>query len=241
MAELVDSYVKLLLPFDGVDGAQADIDHSGQNHILTFVGNAQLDTAQKKFGASSCLFDGTGDWLVVPKSSDTDFLGGDFTIDFWLRLTDDAPRYFFFGYESDWHLGLDFGYPVGGRIARTVGIYASSNGTSWDLITADSGAGGGSGTIQLVKETWYHIAFTRSGDFWRTFIDGVKDIELEVAGAITDCTGEDFRIGRHGSAGSMMLNGHLDEFRISKGIARWTANFTPPPYPYHKIAKAQVN
>ena len=53
---------------------------------MTAVNQAQIDTAQSKFGGASGLFDGTGDYLSSADSADWAFGSGDFTIDFWLRF-----------------------------------------------------------------------------------------------------------------------------------------------------------
>jgi len=73
-----DPYTKLLVHFDGADGATAYTAETGQT--ATFVNQAELDTAQKKFGATSVLFDGTGDAVTFPDSDDW-ALGNAFTID----------------------------------------------------------------------------------------------------------------------------------------------------------------
>ncbi|TIQ46361.1 MAG: hypothetical protein E5X49_02025 [Mesorhizobium sp.] len=79
---------KLLLGFEGADGATSAADESPPQHAMTFIGDAQIDTAQFKFGSSSCLFDGTGDYLSTPNSTDWDLSTANsdqFTIDFQVR------------------------------------------------------------------------------------------------------------------------------------------------------------
>lgn len=58
--------VTLNVPFDGADAATLADDFSYKEHTLTFNANAQLDTAQSKFGTASCLFDGVGDYVSIP-------------------------------------------------------------------------------------------------------------------------------------------------------------------------------
>jgi hypothetical protein len=75
--------------------------------------------------------------------------------------------------------------------------------------------------------TWYHIAFVRTGTTFRTFLDGSQlGADYTDADAVPDLVSV-AQIGGYGLAGANYLNGWLDEFRISKGIARWTSNFTP--------------
>ena len=78
--------VKLLLPFNGSNGATSTTDSSNSNNSVTFVGTAQISTAQSKFGSSSMLFDGDSDYLTVTNSSFSTFnaSGATFTIEFWV-------------------------------------------------------------------------------------------------------------------------------------------------------------
>jgi len=80
------TYAKSLLHMNGVDGSQSFVDDAvGGSHTWTAYGNAQIDTAQSKFGGASGLFDGTGDWIDTPDSDDFDVLSGDFTVDLWIK------------------------------------------------------------------------------------------------------------------------------------------------------------
>ena len=84
--------VKLLLPFDGSNGATSTTDSSNNNSTVTFVGTSQISTAQSKFGSSSMLFDGDSDYLTVTNSSFSSLSssGKSFTIEYWVyfRLFD---------------------------------------------------------------------------------------------------------------------------------------------------------
>ncbi len=89
--------------------------------------------------------------------------------------------------------------------------------------------------------TWYHVAAVRTGNAMKLFVAGSQLAGDEDVTGDDICQSTDFlQIGSNWqeTTGSF-LNGHVAMFRISKGIARWTANFTPPPYPYHTIAKSQ--
>ena len=91
----VDEYTKLLLHCDGADGSTTFID-SATGKTITASGNAQIDTAQYKFGGASGLFDGTNDFLYTPNHADFTFGTGDFTIDFWVRLAAINVQYVFY-------------------------------------------------------------------------------------------------------------------------------------------------
>ena len=72
----IDTYTKLCLHMDG--------DQSDSNHTVTVNGNPKLNTTTKKLGASSMYFDGVGDYLTIPDSTDFTFGNDAFTVDFWM-------------------------------------------------------------------------------------------------------------------------------------------------------------
>jgi len=217
-----DSYTKSLLHFDGSDASTTFTDESGKT--WTAYGNAQIDTAQSKFGGASGLFDGTGDYITSPDSADL-YFDGDFTIDFWVRfnsLPSSGAYMSFYAQRVDGNNQLFFG------INNTSGTY---KGRFYNQT-------GGTLTIDLFENlsgttstnTWYHIAIIRSGNDFKLFKDGVQcGSTLTDSSPVTDF-GASVYVGVFGS--SFYLNGWVDEFRISKGVARWTANFTPPTAAY---------
>ncbi len=213
-----DAYTVSLLHMNGADGSQAFTDETGK--VWNAYGNAQIDTAQSVFGGSSALFDGSGDYLSAPDSADFDFGSGDFTIDFWVRFN---------SLSTPQHLVTKLNTSLYGPFAITIdGSYvycaSSSNGTSWGMIFAWPYGG------HLAVGEWHHFAFVRNGSDWRFYLDGVSRASTTVSQTvmpnITDVT-----IGANAD-GSFPLNGWMDELRISKGIARWTNNFTPPASEY---------
>lgn len=234
MAELVDSYVKLLLPFSGNDGATADIDHSGFNHPLTFVGTAQLDTAQYVFPPSSLLLDGNSDYVTVQDSDDWIFDDKE-TIDFRIRINSfvgDTTILVPMGHATDgnnfWRFLI---WRDGETDARKISFrwYEAGLGGYQVILTS---------SIALSLATWQHIAIVRDGSDWTLYIDGTSRATDTDDSAMSNFTGA-LTIGRNPYSAASYVNGHFAEIRISKGVARWTANFTPPPYPYHRIARIQ--
>lgn len=216
-----DAYTKLLLHFNGADESTTFTDSSASAHEDTANGDAQLDTAQKKFGTASGLFDGTGDFVDFADHSDFEMGGGDFTIDFWFRPTNTSAGLrhlvgkYTFGVYSPWFI-----YQEG----TSVKLYASSNGSGFDVAVARTIATG------ISADTWYHIAYVRNGTTYTTYKDGVQSDTFENASTLYD-SAMPVRIGASSSTQQGYL-GHIDELRISKGIARWTSNFTPPTSEY---------
>lgn len=206
---------QFLCQFNGVDGATNYTAESGQN--LTFAADAQLDTAQKKFGLSSALFDSTGGKITVPDSEDWDFGTGDFTIDFWVRFA--VIGAFGYGLMSTGSLytnGVALTYSNGGSTSElAVYLMGTRKAFSW--------------TSEV--DTWYHVALTRNGTDLRAFIDGTQIGSTETNSTNIISTGG-MNIGGYMGSTLVPLNGWLDEIRVIKGTAAWVADFTPPTSEY---------
>ena len=143
---------KLLLHFDGADAATTIVDSSGNGRPNgTAFGNAQIDTAQKKFGTASLLLDGAGDYITIPASTDFDFGAGDFTIDCWIRRANTADANPICCRDGvDWENRWIFGYGGGGYLY----FYASADGTAFDVASGQI-----MGAIEA--NVWHHYAVTR--------------------------------------------------------------------------------
>jgi hypothetical protein len=72
---------------------------------------------------------------------------------------------------------------------------------------------------------WYHIEVNRQGPAVRVFIDGVQ---VTTGTSSADLNFNQLHVGKYGSDSAYMLDGYIDELRISKGIARHVSDFTPP-------------
>ena len=214
--------VSLLLPFDGSDTATSTSDESDNSHTITFAGTAQLDTAQKKFGTASLLLDGDSDYIQVADHDSFDFGAGNFTAECWIRFaalgnntifshwangTASSMSYYLTYFNSSGILRL--GYYLGGNLDSTY---------SWSPSTG----------------TWYHIALERSGTTLKVYIDGTSVISVSASTTALQASEDPFRVGvfNDASTGSPSLdwyfNGHIDDLRITKGLARYGTNFTPP-------------
>jgi len=221
-----DQYTKMLLHCNGADTSTTFTDSAriGTAKTVTANGNAQVDTAQSKFGGASGLFDGTGDYLSIPTSSDFDFASGDFTIDFWVRPNALSGHE---GLTSINNVALTSGgffmeFDNAGAPSAPLRVFV----TYTDATTTDTYATGGFST-----GTWYHIAFVRSGSNFYIFVDGVQKATWSSAKQLKDAP-NGMVIGRLYTDSAGNFNGWIDEFRVTKGYARWTAAFTPPTRAY---------
>lgn len=214
-----DDFTKSLLHFNGPNNSTFFYDLAG--HSWAPYGNMKLTTAQSVFGGASGLFDGTGDFLSLLDSVDTDFIfgTGDFTIDFRVRFNSMSASMVL--YDSR---------PAAGAGARPT-IYVSPP----KIYFFTNGANQIVGTTTLVTNQWYHVALARSGTTTKMFLGGVQE-GSSYSDSNNYLNGGSARpfIGSDANAnnGTSSLDGWMDEFRVSKGIARWTSNFTPPTSEY---------
>jgi hypothetical protein len=207
----------LLLHFDGLNGSTTFTDSSGNGHVPTAGGTAQLDTSFSYFGNASLLLDGSG-FITLDGSADFAFGTGDFTVDFRFRNSVEAVL----------QAIIDFGAASG-----NFKIYLPTD----DSVVFSSPAGllnSASGGAPVGSNK--HIAITRAGGVTRLFLNGVQQ-----GGTLVDTTNYTniVNLPRIGSLadGTQPLTGHVDELRIVKGFAAWTSNFTPPAGPYSPDVK----
>ncbi len=220
-----DNLTVLLLHMDGANAGVVFPDSSRSNHTITAVGDAQTSTAQKVFGTASLLLDGTLDKLTTPINSDFHFGTGNFTVDgrFRLSANTDARTLFDFHQAGTDYIVLDWtatGTILSFRVS-VGGVAKADYSVSWNPSL----------------NTWYHIAVVRNGTALAIYVDGTalsltentaistNDIGVDDGGAV-----DTFYIGSFYTAN--LLSGYIDEFRVSKGVARWTGNFTSPLIAY---------
>lgn len=204
-------HVVALLHFDGPDGSTTFTDETGKSWVPG--GNAQIDTAQSKFGGASGLFDGTGDYISTGTSADFDFGSGDFTVEFFVRLNDMSNQVFIGRRNA---AGFT---PFGvGVFASKLQMLVSTSGASWASTARDS--------VDFVSGAWTHVALVRSGTNFTLYKNGNSVVSSTISGSVMSSTNP-VLIGAWDST-LFPTNGHIDEVRITKGVARYTANFTPP-------------
>ena len=189
-------------------------------NVLETVGSAQISTAQSKFGGSSMAFDGTGDYLVVPVNPAYNFGSGNLTLEMWINTTSSTqyatlcsktPSTFGTGM---WTLTINYASSTAGDVVLVVNEF--SNVTPLLLTTG----------VNVRDGNWHHVAVVRNGASWVLYVDGTSRATNTWSGTITNLSagvyiGADQFYGR-------AYTGYIDDVRITTGLARYTANFTPP-------------
>lgn len=223
-----DSHTKVLLHFDGSDASTTftDSNAGGSAHTWTAHGDAQIDTADKEFGTASGLFDGTGDYIDAPDHADFALGSGDFTIDCWFKCTatTGSPRRIA-GQCDATSVGVGNSFNLR-RLGVTDVLFArvSVGTTNYDVQTTAQ-------YTDLVNPGWHHAAVVRFGGMLTLYVDGVSAQSTAITGTVNDIS-NNLSVGRMGEVVGGEWQGWIDEFRLSAGIARWTANFTPPTRAY---------
>lgn len=216
--------VSSLLHFNGADGSTTIVDQ--KTRVWSVAGAAAIDAAQSVFGGASLAVVGPNDYLTTGLPGHTDFAygTGDFTIEFWMRAA--AIN------MGTANVIYDQRQPPAGPRPRPT-IYLNSNLITYYASGADRIVGSALNVGQ-----WYHIAVARHSGITRLFVDGA------LVGSFADAINYELSPVAIGADGNQAqpspfnFQGWVDELRITKGVARYTAAFTVPTkqFPDHGIA-----
>jgi len=179
---------------------------------VSAVGNAQVDTAQSKFGRASALFDGTGDRLDLYPNGKLAFGTTNFTIEYWFRYSGSLPNQNRMTWEQ--RPGSNGVYPL---------VYHTTSGQVVYFVNSSARITSSS----LSADTWYHLAIVRNGSTTTMYINGSSEGSFSDSFNYLEGTP---RIGDNMLANSSH-SGHIDEIRASN-TARYTTGFTPPTAPF---------
>ena len=214
--------VSLLLNGDGSNGSTTFTDFSSAPKTITVYGNAQISTAVKKYGTGAMYFDGNGDYLKTPTLTSTSLVdtSADYTIEGWVYVTG-APTT---GYGAVFVLNGD------GTGQKGISVWITNNTIQfWN--SGYVAQWGTSSTISL--NTWYHFAYVKNGTTLTGYVNGtsVGTSTSTTANGTSNCLYVGAGVSGVSWNGDYPYLGYIDDFRITKGYARYTANFTPPTAP----------
>ena len=207
-----------LLHFDGANGSTTFTDVTGR--AWTAQNSADIRTDVSKFGGASGWFQNTpgtgsenGSRIMTPDAADLQFGTGDFTVEGW--FIPQTPL-----------LGLGAFYRKGQNTAD--GLQLAVTPTQLTL-RADSSTDTNV-AVSLSTSTWSHIAFTRQAGLVRFFVNG--DLVGSAMRTFNHTDTEALFIGSVTSDTRFSYRGRIDDLRITKGVARYTAAFSPPTAPF---------
>lgn len=184
---------------------------------ITSNGNVNISRVQSKFGGASAYFNGNGDYLSLANSADFDFGSGDFTIECFIYLTAQETR----------NRGIISKISPG---SAAFFLYLSDTNK---VAFAAQNFNGVQSTSVLTASTWHHIAVTRSTGNAALFVNGIQ--EAGASFPLSPSYDNPVYIGAFDPSNSSFawfFSGFIDEFRITKGIARYTSTFSPPNQPF---------
>ncbi|WP_164483772.1 MULTISPECIES: LamG-like jellyroll fold domain-containing protein [unclassified Polaromonas] len=227
--------VSLLLHADGANGSTTFTDSSPSPKTLSAIGTATISTAQSKFGGSAIYFNGAAGHLSTPANASFDIGLGDFTVETWYypgAATGSSQALFTVGNPTNYSAsGLSLGIQHVGSTGKLVAfVYNASQYTN----VLSTGA--------LAVNSWYHVALVRKSGVLSLYLNGV----LQGSGnanfaANVPASGWMVSVGRYNNETPAYVNGYLDDFRFTKGIARYSANFTPPSEAFPNTATPPVD
>ena len=198
-----------------LSGTNAGIYDNAIKNNLETVGSAQVSTAVTKFGTGSVYCNGNGNYLTTPITPQLMLGTGDFTIECWINAPSGQTAYAGIFVIRTGGPTLEFTFNPSGT-----GIYVYS--------VAES-------TTNIIGNGWHHIAYVRYSGVGKVYVDGVVGT---VSGANTsDYTFTSAAVVTIGvdsyNYSARPFNGYIDDLRVTKGIARYTANFTPPTQAFY--------
>lgn len=194
----------------------AGIFDAAMKNDMETVGNAQVSSAQAKFGTTSAYFDGSGDYLSMPSSPSLILGSSNFTAEAWFYApsTVSSTQQIMGSWDGSSTLSWTVGLGATNKVLFVISTTGAYN-PAFDIIS----------TATFSTGTWNHLAFVRNGSAFNLYLNGVSVASLTNSSALYSYP-QGTKIG--GNTNSQWFNGYLDDVRITNGVARYTANFTPP-------------
>jgi hypothetical protein len=214
-APVGNTSASLYLPMDN-----AGIFDKTGNHTLTLTGNTLTSTTQTKYADTAMYFDGSGDYLTA---GDIDLRTDDFTIETWFYQTATGQ------YSSIFSTTINTG------TANTLRISTGPSNNTMQVASQNVALLNASTSFS--NNVWNHVALTRSGSTLRLFLNGSQ---VGTVSNSTNFVSDNFIIGDvQGQGAPYYFTGYMENFQILKGVAKYTANFTPPASEQGKIYQAE--
>ena len=226
--------VKLLLKGEGTDGSTSFQDSSIVENSISHQSTTTISTSDYKFGSSSISFQGSTSALYFPKNDDVAISTEDFTLETWYK-----PTAYNHKYSPILSLGNAWSNISNGLFNYLLYYYPNDNKLGFLSKHGTTSYRTAIATATLNLNTWYHIAATRTNNTLYLFLDGTlisADTTESWSSVDLDFTipaNNNFYVGLI-SQGNYIndalysFRGYMDNIRITKGVARYTSNFSVP-------------
>ena len=182
----------------------------GSGSLLTKAGNTTASDTQRQFTSSSAIyFDGSGDEITTPASDSFNYGTGDFTWEAWVYVSSQGTYDYVFCQHT---------------VADGLGLYMQ--GGVWKVFHAAVII---TTSTSVSNNTWYHVALARDSGTLRLFVDGTLAGSATLNDSIPSGSTYGITLGRWTEvADAQYFHGYMQDVRVTKGLARYTSNFTPP-------------
>jgi hypothetical protein len=190
------------------------VDNSSVPKTITSVGGAVLSTSQYKFGGGSVLLSASGDYLQSANNSAFNIADQLFTVECWIYVTNRPAG------------GTIFSYGASGSSYQWAAQLATGINEGALSVSGLSGGSNATSSIKVAANTWTNIVFQRNANNIQGYINGqLVCQQFASSGTWLHSPSYVLQIGSIG--GTSQFYGYIDELRITKGVARYTGNFTP--------------
>jgi hypothetical protein len=240
--------VKLLMKMNGTNNSTNFIDSSPLGLSIGVFQN-YISTAMSRYGGSSARCIGSNGYIYTNNNTLDHNLPGDFTIECWVYVISyfQFPSVGSFGLVSRWgYNSISYqneAWSVGINDQQGIRFRYGNDGTSVGQIDVAANSIG--------VNNWYHIAVSRASGVVRIFLDGVQQGTSQTItsnlstvgdnGYIQTSIGIDWaQVYSGGFAATNTLNGYIDDVRVTKGVCRYDANFTPSETPFYSPGSSTV-
>ncbi|MCK5307040.1 MAG: hypothetical protein KAJ73_00375 [Zetaproteobacteria bacterium] len=185
-------------------------DVSPQAHGITTVGDVTISSEKAKFGTTSMKFN--GGHLLVDDSANWTLGTDEWTLDFWVNLD------VFEGYKRFFTL-------EGPELVSSMHYHGASIGYCFQIGAANDYNGSAE---YGAADVWLHNALVREGDVWTQYLNGTATGDTFTAVGLSLGNPSSISLGLAGSGWTGDMYAHIDYLRFTRGVARWSTNFTPP-------------
>jgi hypothetical protein len=215
-----DSNIKFWMPCNGTNASTSMTNKEITGKTVTRYGDLQFSTAQSKFGGSSLLSDGTGDYFTCTHS-DLDISTGDFTFEFWYRTTSLATIQ-----------GLIFWGDISSNLNRQQITVATDGSIAWFIADGSTSEAINSSAAAISINTWHHVAGSKSGSSVRMYVDG-NQVGTTLTQTLTIASGTTmYGMSARNGGVQRLIVGNVDDIVLTKSAKYTGASYTVPTVPY---------